>query len=134
MITHSDKITGLMAAMLKVQGAVTAVTKDATNPHFKNRYASLEAVVDAIRPACQKNGLVVMQAPGEFSDGAVTVETSGRAAVSVDTPGFVAFVDAQTAHTLRGPAGGAGAQLIEVEIRGADAARRKPRGLEPRLR
>lgn len=75
MITHSEKITGLMGALYMVQGSVKAVQKDSKNPHFKNSYASLEAVVEAIRPACQKHGLVVMQAPGEFREGAVTVET-----------------------------------------------------------
>ena len=75
MITHSETIKSLMAAMLKVQGAVSGVAKDSKNPHFKNSYASLEAVVDAIRPACQKNGLVVMQAPGEYASGVQTVET-----------------------------------------------------------
>lgn len=72
---HSETITKLMGAMLSVQGAVQGVAKDATNPHFKRSYASLESVVDAIRPACQAAGLVVMQAPGEVLDGAITVET-----------------------------------------------------------
>lgn len=75
MITHSDKITKLMGAMLKVQGAVDGVAKTATNPHFKKTYASLESVVDAIREPCQAAGLVVMQAPGAFKDGAIAVET-----------------------------------------------------------
>lgn len=75
MITHSETITKLMGAMLKVQGAVDGVKKDGKNPHFKSSYATLEAVVDTIRPVCQENGLVVMQAPGLFSDGAIAVET-----------------------------------------------------------
>lgn len=75
MISHSDKITKLMGAMLKVQGAVDGVRKDARNPAFKSAYASLESVVDTIRPACQEAGLVVMLAPGEFRDGSIAVET-----------------------------------------------------------
>lgn len=75
MIQHSETITKLMGAMLAVQGAIDGVAKDATNPHFKRKYASLESVVDTIRPECQKNGLVVMQAPGACRDGVLTVET-----------------------------------------------------------
>jgi hypothetical protein len=80
MISHSLSIVHLMGAMLKVQGAVDGVVKDAANPAFKTagragKYASLESVVDTIRPECQKNGLVVMQAPGACRDGVLTVET-----------------------------------------------------------
>lgn len=75
MITHSDTITKLMQAMLEVQGAVDGVKKDSTNPHFKNRYASLESVIDTLRPHWQKNGLVVIQAPGEVIDGALSITT-----------------------------------------------------------
>jgi len=75
MLTHSETITKLMGAMLKVQGDVDGVKKNATNPAFKRNYASLESVVDAIRPACQECGLVVMQAPGAFREGVIAVET-----------------------------------------------------------
>ena len=64
MIEHSDTITKLMGAMLAVQGAVDGVAKDSKNPAFRSSYASLESVVETIRPHCQKHGLVVMQAPG----------------------------------------------------------------------
>lgn len=74
MITHSESIKELLAAMLKVQGAVGGVVRDATNPHFKSRYATLENVVDAIRPPCVAAGLVVMQSPNTES-GVVTVQT-----------------------------------------------------------
>lgn len=75
MIQHSTTITKLMGAMLKVQAVVDVVRTDSKNPAFKASYASLEAVVDAIRPARIEAGLVVMQAPGEFRDGTISVET-----------------------------------------------------------
>lgn len=80
MIEHSDTITKLMGAMLAVQGAVEGVAKDSKNPAFKSSYASLEAVVETIRPHCQKHGLVVMQAPGGLS-----TEVEGRAVLTVET-------------------------------------------------
>lgn len=75
MFQHSETISKIMQAMLMVQGAVDGVAKDAMNPHFKRPYASLESVVDAIRAPCQKAGLVVMQAPGEIVDGAISITT-----------------------------------------------------------
>lgn len=75
MISHSDSITNLMGAMLKVQGQIDGVKKDTTNPHFKKAYASLESVVDTIRPECQKVGIVVTQAVGEFKDNCITLHT-----------------------------------------------------------
>lgn len=74
-LTHSDTITKLMGAMLKVQGAVEGVEKKGKNPHFGKTYATLISVVSAIRPECQANGLVVMQAPGEYANGSISVET-----------------------------------------------------------
>lgn len=58
----------LIAALHKVQGKISGVKRDSTNPHFKNRYASLEAVIDALRPALQENDLVVTQAPSRFTE------------------------------------------------------------------
>jgi len=58
----------LIVALHKVQGKISGVKRDSTNPHFKNRYASLEAVIDALRPALQENDLVVTQAPSRFTD------------------------------------------------------------------
>ena len=34
----------LAKALFAIQGEVSGVVKDSTNPHFKNRYASLESV------------------------------------------------------------------------------------------
>lgn len=58
----------LIAALHKVQGRISGVKRDSTNPHFKNRYASLEAVIDTLRPALQENDLVVTQAPSRFTE------------------------------------------------------------------
>jgi len=53
--------TGLWKAMLATQKEIDHATKDAKNPHLKNRYATLGAVIDAIKPAANKNGLVITQ-------------------------------------------------------------------------
>lgn len=67
----------LIEALHKVQGQISGVKRDSTNPHFKNRYASLEAVVDALRPVLQANDLIVTQAPGRFTElGCIEITTT----------------------------------------------------------
>ena len=67
----------LIEALHKVQGQISGVKRDSTNPHFKNRYASLEAVVDALRPVLQANDLNVTQAPGRFTElGCIEITTT----------------------------------------------------------
>jgi hypothetical protein len=67
----------LIVALHKVQGQISGVKRDSTNPHFKNRYASLEAVIDTLRPALQENDLVVTQAAGRFTEhGCIEVTTT----------------------------------------------------------
>lgn len=75
MIEHSPSIAALCKALHGAQGQMTGVFKDAKNPHFKNRYASLENVLDTARPALQAHGLSVTQAPGLLVDGAVEITT-----------------------------------------------------------
>jgi hypothetical protein len=75
MIETSATIVALTGAILKVQGAVESVKKDAVNPHFKNRYATLENVIDTARPALQEAGIAFVQAPGQVLDGSVEVTT-----------------------------------------------------------
>ena len=61
-------------ALIKAQSEMEHVKKDSTNPHFKNRYASLEAVIDATSKVFQANGFAVMQPCGRDELG-VYVET-----------------------------------------------------------
>lgn len=60
----SDSITELSKALVKFNGEVSKIAKDSSNPHFRNKYASLDQIVDEIRPLLQKNGLSVLQFPG----------------------------------------------------------------------
>jgi hypothetical protein len=61
-------------ALIKAQSQMDHVKKDSTNPHFKNRYASLESVIDATTKIFQANGFAVMQPCGRDELG-VYVET-----------------------------------------------------------
>ena len=70
----SDSIAALGTALAKAQADLEGATKDATNPHFKSKYATLASVWEAWKAVGPKNGLSVIQ--GCTSDGpAVTVMT-----------------------------------------------------------
>jgi hypothetical protein len=71
---HSESIAKLAIALVRANAAVQHATKDSSNPHFKSRFASLNSVVDTVKPAYAAQGLTVVQMPG-FSDGHATLET-----------------------------------------------------------
>lgn len=49
----------LLAALYTVQSEIQKVKKDAVNPHFKSKYATLDGIWDAVRDTVHKAGLVV---------------------------------------------------------------------------
>lgn len=64
----SDTIGAHAAALAKAQTEFEAVLKNAKNPHLKNRYADLESVLSAVRPALGRHGLSVIQGVGLLGD------------------------------------------------------------------
>jgi hypothetical protein len=70
----SETIDALSAAMASAQGEMKPAIKDATNPHFKSKYADLSSVFEAIRAPFAKHGLSVWQELGN-AEGGVTVTT-----------------------------------------------------------
>ncbi len=73
-MTTATKQEALSAAMALAFAEIEAATKQATNPHFKSKYADLGAVIDAIKPALIKHGLFFTQRPLP-SEGGVCLET-----------------------------------------------------------
>lgn len=71
---QSESIVKLMPALLKAQKAIASVKKDSKNPHLKNNYASIEAVIDAIKSALNDNDIVFIQ-PLDVVNGATVVTT-----------------------------------------------------------
>lgn len=72
---HSDSLAKIAPALLAVQAAVKAVPKDGFNPHFKNKFATLDAILEAVRPLLVANGLSLVQGgatPHTGEDGKVT--------------------------------------------------------------
>ena len=64
----------LATALVKAQKEFEPARKDATNPHFRSKYANLSACVDAVKDALNNNGIALLQPTHECADG-VIVET-----------------------------------------------------------
>ena len=60
-MNKSEQINELASALSKAQASIKGAVEDSTNPHFRSKYASLQAHIDASREALSKNGLSVMQ-------------------------------------------------------------------------
>ena len=77
----SESITKLAPALVAATAELRSVAKDAANPHFRSKYASLDAIMDAVRPVLARHGLAVLQGvvhPETDADGrlrGITVET-----------------------------------------------------------
>jgi hypothetical protein len=72
---HSDSLASIAPALVKAINAIEGVKKDASNPHFKSKFATLEAVIEAAHPHLASNGLTVLQGPGLMQGNALTVST-----------------------------------------------------------
>jgi len=72
---QTENTNELAAALAKAQGAMEAAKFDKVNPHFKNKYASLAAVVDAIRKPLADNALSYTQTTAIRDGGFVLVTT-----------------------------------------------------------
>lgn len=64
----------IAAALVKAQRQFSPALKTSSNPHFKSKYAALDACVEAVIDALNGNGIMLMQKTYEDSTG-VTVET-----------------------------------------------------------
>lgn len=73
-MNKSDMICDLAAALTAAHAEINGVVKSASNPFFKSKYATLEAVVDAVKQPLLKNGIVVVQGVQD-AEGGVAVET-----------------------------------------------------------
>lgn len=73
-ISWSEERAALFKALAAAQSDMDTATKDATNPAFRSRYATLASVLQAVLPALNKHGLALSQHP-TLSDGMVGVTT-----------------------------------------------------------
>ena len=69
-MTRSDSIAKIAPALVAAQAAFPPIVKDGKNPAFRSKYATLDGIMAAVRPALAANGLAVVQ-------GAIHPETDG---------------------------------------------------------
>ena len=62
-MNKSESIAQLSAALVKFQGKMIRVVKEAENPYFKNKYASLSQIIEAVQGPLSECGLAVIQLP-----------------------------------------------------------------------
>jgi hypothetical protein len=60
---RSESISSLAKSLAVFNSKVSKVSKDANNPFFKNKYATLDNIIDEVRPLLTENGLTLMQFP-----------------------------------------------------------------------
>ena len=61
-------------ALVKAQSEMSHAVLDQVNPHFKSKFASLKSVIDAVKPALNKNGIAFVQEAVQV-DGMTYIET-----------------------------------------------------------
>jgi hypothetical protein len=72
----SDTVGELAKALAAVQAEITNPAQDAQNPFLKNRFTSLPALLDHVRPILSANGLSISQHISScVGEGAVGVDT-----------------------------------------------------------
>ena len=57
----SESITNIAKALVAFGKSMPKVPKDKTNPHFKNKYATLSIMIEKATPHLTANGLVIVQ-------------------------------------------------------------------------
>ena len=70
----SEGNKSIYSAFVKAQTGFAPALKTSVNPHFKSRYAALDACIEAVIDALNSNGIALVQRTHECATG-VTVET-----------------------------------------------------------
>lgn len=71
----SDSLTKIAPALVAALGEIEGAAKTGNNPHFRSRYATLEAVIDASKDTLTRHGLTMIQLPGALVSNVLTLET-----------------------------------------------------------
>lgn len=70
----SDSIVNVAKALVAFNEENNRIAKDGKNPHFRNEYATVDQILDYVRPILSKNGLSIMQFPSN-DDNRITMTT-----------------------------------------------------------
>lgn len=64
-----ETVKNVAQALLAAQKEAPALQKNAINPHFSNRYISLDSLMEQVLPVLNKHELLLVQAPTTLEDG-----------------------------------------------------------------
>lgn len=70
----SETITKIAPSLIKFNSEVGKIEKDGSNPFLKNKYATLDKIIEVVRPVLAENKLAVMQ-DVISNDGFMTIKT-----------------------------------------------------------
>ena len=78
----------IYAKIHEAKQEIGVVKKNAKNPHFKNTYADLNALIDAVEPILLSKGLILLQPieNAKVSTLIIDIETGEQIASSIDLP------------------------------------------------
>ena len=92
--SHPPAIDQLAAALAQFNLAVPAIAKNKINPHFRNSYADLTGIMEAVRLPLAKAGLSIVQLLNGDTITTMLVHASGQSIAS-HTPIMASKSDAQ---------------------------------------
>ncbi len=69
------KHASLAEALLAAQEEMPAIERDATNPHFKSKFTSLDNLLAKVRPVLNRHGISVQQFPASDAEGKPALTT-----------------------------------------------------------
>ena len=72
-LSSMGQIPDLAKAFVAAWGEIEHVRKLAHNPHFKTDYADLEEVLNVLKPALSRNGLALLQYPGQMREDRISM-------------------------------------------------------------
>jgi len=86
----------LLKSLLAAQAEITNPVKNASNPHFRNRYADLSSVLESVQEPLNKQGLVLTQTLRQEAAGVSLVTTLWHADSGESMESVIALNPAKT--------------------------------------
>lgn len=72
---QSETIDQILPVLIQVQSNIEGISKDAVNPFFKSKYATLSSVLDVAKEILNKNNILIIQSPHILIYGPVLITT-----------------------------------------------------------
>lgn len=74
-IRTSDNISEIASGLVKFHAKIKNIEKSNTNPFYRSKYATLDSILEYIRPILSECGLSILQFPISAPNKAVSIKT-----------------------------------------------------------